>query len=342
MGETEKAINVSQLEELNEQLPDDEKKGNIGKVLNYILAAVKAGWSLKRAFLDVESLRDVKHYKKEVGQLFDKLIQENSQCNQKVEDKLAECANKWSVSSLWSSSDKCSDLKDILQRNAGNVEKVRDEVLNAIDEHHRSECNKVIQDMVKGSALIAAFYAVKLYIAWKKVSAASNVIKDKNKFRQIEYNIKELGEMVAGLVTICSTNPKNEGINDRMTLITSTYTVTLGLISDVRVKIDGHIQSLDLLGDVAAVDSAMSFATAAAHGYEVWSAWNNLERLTKGVGVATTAIFTFFGLANAYTVVVTRQQLKQLREDFNRVNSFKCELDELYTKARRAIAERIV
>lgn len=343
MEETDRAFNVPELEKLKKELPNDEKTGNIRKVLDYILTSVFAGYSLTRASKNVENLQGIQYYKKEVGHLFDKLIQESSQCNEKVEEKLAECADKWSVSSLWSSSNKCSsDLKEILQRNAGNVEKVRDEVLNAIDEHHRSECNKAIKDMVKGNVLMAALYAVKLYMAWKRISAASNVIEDKNKFRQIENNIKELSEVVAGFVTICSTDPKQESIYDRMMLITSTYTLTLSLISDVRVEIDGHIQSLDLLGDVAVVDSAMSFATAAAHGYEVWSAWNNLRSPAKWLGVASTAIFTFFGVANAYAAVVTRQQLKQLREDFNNVNSFKRELDELYNKARRAIAERTV
>lgn len=340
MGETEKAIDVSELEELKKQLPDDDKTGNIGKVLNYILTAVKSGWSLTRAVQDVKSLQDIQHYKKDVGDLFDKLIQENSRCNEKIAKELEEHTKNCS---WWSSRNRFSleNLReDILQNKAASVEKIREDVLNAIDEHHRSECNKVIQDMVKGSRIMAALYVIKLYMAWKKISAASNVIEDKNKFRQIENNIKELEEMVAGLVTVCSTGTRHESINDRMMFITTTYTATLGLISDVRVKIDGHIQSLDLLGDVAAVDSAMSVATAVAQGYEVWSAWDNLTSLTKWQGVLSTAAFTLIGIANAGVFVLTRQKLKQLREDLSNVNRFKCDLDELFNKAKRAIAER--
>ena len=149
--------------------------------------------------------------------------------------------------------------------------------------------------------------------------------------------------MVANLVTICSHDPKQaSSIQERMMFITTTYTATLGLISDVRVKIDGHIQSLDLLADVTAVDSFMSFGTAAAQGYEVWSTWDNLTSATKWLGVASTAIFTLFGIANAGVSLLTRQKLEQLREDLSTVESFKCELDKLYNKAKRAIAERAV
>lgn len=223
-----------------------------------------------------------------------------------------------------------------------NVEKIRDEVLNAIDEHHQNECNKVIQDMVKGRGLLAALYVTKLYIAWKRISAASNVIKDENKFRQIEKNIKHLEKMVAELVAICSTKPKYEIISKRMTLISTTYNRTLSLICRLRVKIDSHIQNLDLLGDVEAVDSVMAFGTAAAQGYEVWSTWDYLTAPTKWLGVASTSLFALIGVVNAGMSYMTREKLEQLRKDFNVVNRFQSDLDELYNEAERVIVGHTV
>ena len=38
---------------------------------------------------------------------------------------------------------------------------IREEVLNAIDKHHQSECDKVIQDLVKESKVMAALYVVR-------------------------------------------------------------------------------------------------------------------------------------------------------------------------------------
>ena len=337
MAKTE-GINSNELEELKEQLSDDEKSGNIGKVLRYIISAVKSGWSLARAAQDMKSLQDIQDYKKEVSDLFDKLIQENSQHNENIAKQLKDCSEKYQ--SLWFGSNNTSpeNLKEILQGNTDNVEKVREEVLDAIDKHHQGECNKIIQDMVDGSKVMAALYVVKLYMAWKKVSASSNVIEDKTKFTEIENNIKNLGEMVAEHVEICRTDEVKESINNRMTLITTEYTSTLSLISDVRVKIDGHIQTLDLLGDVAAIDGTMSIATAAAQGYEIWSVWDKLTLPTKFWGVASTAVFTFFGMANAGVWYMTCYNLKQLRKDLHSVNLFKCELDSLFKKATLAIA----
>ena len=174
----EKATAISNLEELEPQLSDEEKQGNIGKVFNYVLTTIKTGWSLTRAAQDLTSLQNIKDYKKEVEDLFDRLMQENSQCNEKIAKELDECSKKCSS---WFSSNTFSakNLEDIFRKNEGSVEKIREGVLSAIDEHHRSECNRVIETMVKGSMVMAGLYALKLYIAWKKISAASNVIKVK-------------------------------------------------------------------------------------------------------------------------------------------------------------------
>ena len=337
MEETTKE-EILNLEMLQTQLSDEEKTGNIGKVLNYVVTLFNSGWSWTRPFEDLASLQKIKDCKKEVENLFDKSIQENSRCNEKIVKDLNECSKKFS-SCFDSNKFGSAHLKDILRDSEGNVEEIRKDVLSAIDEHYRSECNKVTQEMMKGKKVMAALFALKLYIAWKKISAASNVIKDKNKFTQIENNIKELEEKVANLDTICSDDPEQAlSIQKEMMFITTTYTATLGLISDVRVKIDGYTQSLDLLADVTVVDSVMSLATAAAQGYELWSTWDNLKSATKWFGGVSTAIFTFVGIANAGVSALTRQKLEQLRKDLRTVNSFKCELDKLYNKAGRAIA----
>ena len=337
MAKTE-GINAKELENEKEQLSDEEKNGNIGKALDYIISAVQSGWSFARTAQDLNSLQDIQKYKKEISDHFDKLLERNSQNNEEIAKKLKYCFEKNQSSWFGSNEISTKNLTEILQGNTDSVEKIREEVLSAIDKHHESECNKVIQDMAKGSKVMATLYFVKLYIAWKKISAASNVIEDKTKFTEIENNIKNLGEMVAELVKICRTDKVQENINNRMMLITTEYTITISLISDVRVKIDGHIQTLDLLGDVAAVDSAMCFAKAVAQGYEVWSVWDKLKSPTKLWGVASTAVFTLFGMANAGVWYMTRDKIKQLREDLHRVNLFKCELDTLYKKAKQAIA----
>ena len=325
--------NSKVLENLKEQLSDDEKSGNIGKVLNYIISAVKFGWPLARFAQDMKSLQDIQDYKKEVSDLFDKLIQENSRYNESIAKQLKDCSEKYQSLSFISP----ENQTEILQGNVGNVEKIQEEVLNAIDKHHQGECNKIIQDMVDGSKMMAILYFVKLYITWKRISTASNVIEDKTKFTEIEDNIKNLGEMVAELVEICRTDEVQESINNRMTLITTEYTSTLSLISDVRIKIHGHIQTLDLLGDVAAVDGAMSITTAAAQGYGIWSVWDKLTSPTKLWGVASTAVFKFSGMANVGVWCLTRHKLKQVREDLNSVNVLKREIDAFYKKAKQAI-----
>lgn len=65
---------TSEFEGLHRELNDDEKKGNIGKVISHIISALKAGWSLASAMNEMKSLQDLQDYKKKIIRLFNKLV----------------------------------------------------------------------------------------------------------------------------------------------------------------------------------------------------------------------------------------------------------------------------
>ena len=80
--------------------------------------------------------------------------------------------------------------------------------------------------------------------------------------------------------------------------INTLYTSTLGKISNPRVKIDGHIQCLDLQADYAMVDGAVNLATAATKGFQLWHTWSDLSSIAKGIGVASVAPFMALAFGN--------------------------------------------
>ena len=71
-------------------------------------------------------------------------------------------------------------------------EQTKNIILDAMKSFHQQESDKMISDMVKGSAFVAAFQSVKIYIAWKKILAASNVIEDRSEFDAVQKNLRKM------------------------------------------------------------------------------------------------------------------------------------------------------
>lgn len=160
--------------------------------------------------------------------------------------------------------------EDIAQDEITKHEQTKDMILDAMKSFHQQESDKMISDMVKGSAFVAAFQSVKIYIAWKKISAASNVIEDRSEFDAIQKNLKKMEAMVTEFLDLCKRKPDDPSVNRKMMRINTLYTSTRGKISNLRVTIDGHIQCLDLQADYSVVDGAVNLATAATQGFQLW------------------------------------------------------------------------
>ena len=329
---------VQKFTKLKDQLSEEDKQGNVGKVISYVATLINGGWSFRNSYKNISDLKKMDQYVKNIESLFEGLKKGES-CKEKVLNAIDQ--NRKNCTEAFSNFDFCHErlYEDVSNGKITEIEKVKEQILEGFANHRQQESNKLIADMVKGNALVAACQLLKIYIAWKKISEASNVINDSDKFNQINKNLNRMKEMVSALVKLCDENPADKSIDRRMTKINSLFTSTLSKISDIRVTIEGHIQRLDLLGDHAAVDTVINFATAASQGFQVWSAWENLDSLNKICGTVSVAMFTFFGMANVKTFIITQDKLKDLRKDLKEVNRLKEALDDLRDEAEKAIGD---
>lgn len=156
-------------------------------------------------------------------------------------------------------------------------QKTRDAILNAIKDFQMKESNRVITDMVYGSSLVAVFQCVKLFMAWKTISSASNLIdSNPNDFTVINSKLQRMEQLVTELVDLCERDPSNPL---KMGRINSHFNSTLAKISELRIKIDGQIQRVDLMADFVTVDGVVNLVTAGTQGFQLFHTWNNLTLL---------------------------------------------------------------
>lgn len=143
-------------------------------------------------------------------------------------------------------------------------------ILDSVKRYQQDRSNDLISDMAKGSAVVASFQALKLFIAWKRISEASNLLEDTNEFTAINRNLERLQRMVVEFLDLCNREPDDNSIAQRNMRINTLFTSTLAKVSNLKVKIDGHIQRLDLLADYSAINGAMNIATAGTQAFQPW------------------------------------------------------------------------
>ena len=78
------------------------------------------------------------------------------------------------------------------------------------------------------------------------------------------------------LVDLCERDPNNPL---KMGRINTHFNSTLAKISELRIKIDGQIQRVDLMADFVTVDGVVNLVTAGTQGFQLFHTWNNLTLL---------------------------------------------------------------
>lgn len=145
--------------------------------------------------------------------------------------------------------------------------------------------------------------------------------------------------MVTEFLDLCKRKPNDPSVNRKMMRINTLYTSTLGKISNLRVKIDGHIQCLDLQADYAMVDGAVNLATAATQGFQLWHTWSDLSSITKGIGVASVAAFMALAFGNYKVYQLSQDALIDLRKNLNEVKDLQNMLQDLHDQAAQVVEE---
>ena len=342
MANIQEAANAeAAFRQLKDELPDDEKNGNIGKIIMYIADLCQTGWSFRQAYQNLGKLSTLGRHLEKVGRMLDNMTRDSKETILQVldyqkknctEDMIKYCYDEQGFSLM-------ELYKDIAQDKITKHEQTKEMILDAMKSFHQQESDKMISDMVKGSAFVAAFQSVKIYIAWKKISAASNVIEDRSEFDAIQNNLKKMEKMVTEFLDLCETKPNDASVNRKMMRINTLYTSTLGKISNLRVNIDGHIQCLDLQADYSMEDGAVNLASAATQGFQLWHTWSDLSSIIKGIGVASVAAFMALALGNYKVYQLSQDALIDLRKYLNEVNRLQNMLQDLHDQAAQGVDE---
>ena len=328
-------VNLQPIHDLKDSLSKEEQDGSMGKILSYITDLAQGGWSIRKAWRNVDELTRLSTLVKRIETILRGINEDGKEVIlealkfQKINSTSAMNDHFYNhcgatLEELWES---------VAQGKLDRHDKTKKLILDAIQNYHREECNNVIKDMAKADAYVAAFQLAKIYIGWKRISAASNLIQDPQKFTKINRQLTDMKEMVAELVHLCKTNPSDQRINRKMGKINNHYTSTLGEICDLKIKINGHIQQLDLLGDYSAVDGVVNFVTAGSQGCQLVQAWDSLTSFSRGLGLLSVASFLGLALGNWKMCFLTQEKLKDLRKDLREATRLQEILQELHDKA---------
>ncbi|CAH3038245.1 unnamed protein product [Porites lobata] len=329
------------MQRLKDELSDDEKNGNIGKIITYIADLCQTGWSFRQAYQNLGKLSTLGRHLEKVGRMLDNMTRDSKETILQVldyqkknctEDMIKYCYDEQGFSLM-------ELYKDIAQDKITKHEQTKEMILDAMKSFHQQESDKMISDMVKGSAFVAAFQSFKIYRAWEKISAASNVIEDRSEFDAIQKNLKKMEAMVTEFLDLCKRKPNYPSVNRKMMRINTLYTSTLGKISNLRVTIDGHIQCLDLQADYAMVDGAVNLATAATQVFQLLHTWSDLPSITKGIGMASVAAFMALAFGNYKVYQLSQDALIDLRKNLNEVKDLQNMLQDLHDQAAQVVEE---
>ena len=332
-------VDEAELRRVRDELPEEERKGNMGKILGYALSLYQNGWSFHQALTNVEEIGTLGEHVGIIEAMLGRITEDGKQAILRAVDYQTKNATEAMLEHYW---DKlgCS-LPELYERIAEDKitdhQKTKDVILNAIKDFQKKEYNKVIKDMVYGSAFVAVFQCVKLYMAWKTISSASNLIDcNRNEFSTINSKLQRMEQLVTELVDICKRDPKNRDILLKMGRINTHFNSTLSKMSNLQIKIDGQIQRVDLMADYIVADGVGNLLIAATQGFQLCNNWNILTSSTRGLALTSIAVFTGLAVANAGAYVLSQQNLKTLRRDLNEAVRLQNMLQDLFEQAEQA------
>lgn len=194
-----------------------------------------------------------------------------------------------------------------------------------------------MQSMVNSTTFVAVVQLLKIYVAWKKISNASNVLEDKNLFTEITQSLEKMKKEVDSLMKLCQETPIDEsGVNLKMISINTIFNATLGNISSLRVNIDGHIQRLDIQADDSAVDGVVNALAATSHAYQLWYSWENLSSYLKWLGSVSVALFSSLAYGNYRTYKLSEEVIKDLRKAMKEADNLQKEFQFVHQGAQVA------
>ena len=176
------------------------------KILKYVLELCQSGWSFRQALKNVGEICTLGEHIDTIEALLGKRTEDGKEAVLRAVNHQKKNASDALLQHYW---DKlgCSlpELyENVAEDKITDHQKTRDAISNAIKDFQKKESNRVITDMVYASALVAVFQCVKLFMAWKTIPSASNLIESKpNDFTVINSKLQRMEQLVTELVDLC-------------------------------------------------------------------------------------------------------------------------------------------
>lgn len=337
-------VGPQDLQYIESQLSEEERKGSLGQMLKkYAFEFTQGGWSFRLAQKHLGELQSMNQHLERV----EIMLAENV-------EKLADGGKKAILQTLQYQKRNCTEemlsyyydrmnlsieeyYENIANDDIMEHQKTKELIIDGMRSYRQEKTDKLMKDIVNLSAFVAVVQLLKICVAWKKISDASNVIEDKNLFTEISQNLEEMKKEVANLLKLCEERPIDEfGINFKMTLINSIFSRTLAFISSLRVNIDGHIQRLDIVADDSAVDGVVNALTATSQAYQLWYSWENLSSYVKWLGSASVAVFSALAYGNYRTYKLSKEVLNELRKAMTKANNMQQKFEFVHQEAQVA------
>ena len=336
--ETEK--NFEQLSAVGNQLTDEEKKGNLGKMAYYIETVCKSGFSVMGVYDSLNALNKMNSHLGDVESLLDKLLKTTNSTDDIIKEAQEfHTKNCTGVMDNFDFGPHIELTRLDMPNDTDGREYIKTQILKVLKDQQQQQSDNLIVRMIETNCIAAAGQFFKIYSAWNTIKAASNVIEDKNKFTVINEKLQRMESMVIELVRICETHSEDmkTSVMGKMAKINSCATKIITKINGIGIKINGHVKDLQSTTDHAAVDAVANSFTALSQGFQLWSTFQQLSSPTKWLGIFNVAMQSAFGLLHGAVFLISQDKLKELRKDLREADYLREVVENLWEEAENAI-----
>jgi len=219
-----------------------------------------------------------------------------------------------------------------------NLEKLQTNMLESLKDAKQQIADNFLLASAAVSVSLMLVQVVKLYNVWKEIKSAENLHKDETKFLEIEQKIKEF----EGLCTKLN-EAINKGQINRVLIqtnqLSTRYTDTMVLITNLKIKINGVIQRLDLSADSQVYDGISNVILVASNTIQLAALFDTLSNPVKAVGGIVVGLFSLLTIGNGVMYKLTQQRLEELRADYKQLQKYELQMKQLNADIQKVLEE---
>jgi hypothetical protein len=220
-----------------------------------------------------------------------------------------------------------------------DVDKLQKNMLQAMNDLRQQMANEFVLKSAAVSAALIVVQIVKLVNVWKELKAAKNLHDDETKFLEIEQNIIEFQDMCLRLNRAIENKQTNKIVIQTMQLSTK-YSDTMQIISNLKVKIDGFMQRLDLIGDGQIYDGLSNTIMVASNLIQLVPLFINLSTAVTIVSGSIIGLFAGLVIANGVTYKLTQKRLDELRADYKKLYQYELQFKKMNSEIQKVLKEQ--